>query len=181
LLTEGLVALGHEVTLFATGDSITTAALRSCVDHGWSEDPTIDAKVAECRHISQVFEAAGEFDIIHSGFDFLPLTYSALVDTPVVTTIHGSSSERILPVYVKYNATSTYVAISEANRHPDLTYAATIHHGIAVDAFHTEVVPGEGLLFFGRIHPDKGTAEAVRLAQRCGRSLVIAGIVQDGR
>ncbi len=181
LLTEGLVALGHEVTLFATGDSITTGELRSCVARGWSEDATIDAKVAECSHISQVFEAAAEFDIIHNGFDFLPLTYSALVKTPVVTTIHGFSSERILPVYKKYDATNTYVAISDANRHPDLTYAATIHHGIPVDAFHTDVEPGDGLLFFGRIHPDKGTAEAVRLAQLCNRPLVIAGIIQDQR
>jgi glycosyltransferase involved in cell wall biosynthesis len=181
LLADGLVALGHDVTLFATGDSITTARLRSCVARGWSEDDTVDAKVAECLHISQVFEAADEFDIIHNGFDFLPLTYSAMVTTPVVTTIHGFSSERILPVYAKYDATTTYVAISDANRHPDLTYEATIHHGIDVDAFRTDVEPGDGLLFFGRIHPDKGTAEAVRLAQHCGRSLTIAGIVQDAR
>jgi glycosyltransferase involved in cell wall biosynthesis len=181
LLTDGLVALGHDVTLFATGDSITTAELRSCVPRGWSEDATIDAKVAECQHISQVFEAADEFDIIHNGFDFLPLTYSALVKTPVVTTIHGFSSELILPVYEKYDATGVYVAISDANRHPALTYAATIHHGIDVNAFHTDVEPGDGLLFFGRIHPDKGTAEAVQLAQRCNRPLVIAGIIQDAR
>jgi glycosyltransferase involved in cell wall biosynthesis len=181
LLADGLVTLGHDVTLFATGDSITTAHLRSCVERGWSEDDTVDAKVAECLHISQVFEAADEFDIIHNGFDFLPLTYSALVTTPVVTTIHGFSSERILPVYAKYDATTTYVAISDANRHPDLTYEATIRHGIDVDAFRTDVEPGDGLLFFGRIHPDKGTAEAVQLAQRCGRSLTIAGIVQDVR
>ena len=181
LLADGLVALGHDVTLFATGDSITTAALQSCVERGWSEDDTVDAKVAECLHISQAFEAAGDFEIIHNGFDFLPLTYSALVNTPLVTTVHGFSSERILPVYAKYDATSTYVAISDANRHPDLTYAATIHHGIDVDAFCTDVEPGDGLLFFGRIHPDKGTAEAVQLALRCDRSLTIAGIIQDAR
>ncbi len=181
LLADGLVALGHDVTLFATGDSITTAALRSCVDRGWSEDDTVDAKVAECLHISQVFEAADEFDIIHNGFDFLPLTYSGLVNTPVVTTIHGFSSERILPTYVKYDATTSYVAISDANRHPDLTYAATIHHGIDIGAFRADAEPGDGLLFFGRIHPDKGTAEAVELARRCDRSLTIAGIIQDAR
>src|SRR5207253_2103245 len=89
LLTEGLVARGHEVTLFATGDSVTKARLQSVVPRGWSEDATIDPKVAECLHISQVFEHCDEFDVIHNGFDFLPLTYSRLVATPLVTTIHG--------------------------------------------------------------------------------------------
>ena len=179
MLTEGLVAAGHDVTLFATADSITTASLHATAPCGWSEDATIDAKVAECLHIASVFERAGEFDIIHNGFDFLPLTYSGLVDTPVVTTIHGFSSDRIVPVYERYDATTTYVAISDADRHPHLHYAATIHHGIDIDAFAIHPSPGEHLLFFGRIHPDKGTAHAIEVARRCGRRLDIAGIIQD--
>ena len=103
-------------------------------------------------------------DIIHNGFDFLPLTYSGLVDTAVVTTIHGFSSPRIVPVYERYDATTTYVAISDADRHPALHYAATIHHGIDTDAFAVDPDPGEHLLFFGRIHPDKGTADAIEVA-----------------
>ena len=99
LLTEGLVSRGHEVTLFAVGESETSARLRSVVPRGWSEDPSIEPKVAECLHVSQVFERASEFDVIHNSFDFLPLTYSALVSTPVVTTIHGFSSPRIVPVF----------------------------------------------------------------------------------
>jgi glycosyltransferase involved in cell wall biosynthesis len=181
LLADGLVDLGHQVTLFATADSETRATLQSTVASGWSEDDRIDPKVAECTHIAEVFERADEFDIIHNGFDFLPLTYSSLVDTPVVTTIHGFSSPRILPVYERYDDTSTYVAISEADRHPRLHYAATIHHGIDVDAFATHPSPGEDLVFFGRIHPDKGTAEAIEVAHQTGRRLVIAGIVQDQR
>lgn len=181
LLTEGLVAAGHHVTLFATADSITTAALHATAPTGWSEDETIDPKVAECLHIASVFERAAEFDVIHNGFDFLPLTYSALVATPVVTTIHGFSSERIVPVYERYDSTATYVSISDADRHPNLTYAATIHHGINTGAFSTHPEPGEHLLFFGRIHPDKGTADAIEVARRCGRRLDIAGIVQDER
>src|SRR6185295_5653488 len=94
---------GHDVTLFATGDSRTSARLCSVVAAGWSEDTTIDPKVAECLHISQVFERSDEFDVIHNSFDFLPLTYAGLVATPVVTTIHGFSSERIVAVYAKYN------------------------------------------------------------------------------
>jgi glycosyltransferase involved in cell wall biosynthesis len=179
LLTEGLVALGHDVTLFATGDSQTGARLVATVGCGWSEDSGIDAKVAECIHIASVFERAADFDIVHNGFDFLPLTYSGLVDTPVVTTIHGFSSEQIVPVYERYDATTTYVAISDADRHPRLHYAATIHHGIDTDAFALHARPGGDLLFFGRIHPDKGAADAIEVARRAGRRLVIAGIIQD--
>jgi len=179
LLTGGLVAAGHHVTLFATADSITTATLHATAPVGWSEDATIDAKVAECLHIASVFERAGEFDIIHNGFDFLPLTYSHLVTTPVVTTIHGFSSDRIVPVYERYDGAGAYVSISDADRHPNLHYAATIHHGIDVGEFAVHPSPGEHLLFFGRIHPDKGTADAIEVARRCGRRLDIAGIIQD--
>ncbi len=179
LLTEGLVTAGHHVTLFATADSITTARLHATAPSGWSEDATIDAKVAECLHIASVFERAGEFDIIHNGFDFLPLTYSDLVATPIVTTIHGFSSDQIVPVYERYDSTTAYVSISDADRHPNLHYAATIHHGIDIDGFAIHPSPGEHLLFFGRIHPDKGTADAIEVARRCGRRLDIAGIIQD--
>lgn len=178
-LTEGLVAAGHHVTLFATGDSITSAELVATSGCGWSEDDTIDAKVAECLHIASVFERADDFDVIHNGFDFLPLTYSDLVSTPVVTTIHGFSSERIVPVYQRYDGGGAYVSISDADRHPSLSYAATIHHGINTDEFAVHPEPGEHLLFFGRIHPDKGTAHAIEVARRCGRRLDIAGIIQD--
>ncbi len=179
LLTDGLVALGHDVTLFATADSITDAALHAVVDVGWSEDESIDPKVAECLHIAAAFERADEFDILHNGFDFLPLTYSALVNTPVVTTIHGFSSPAIVPVYERYGQSTHYVAISDADRHPGLHYAATIHHGIDVDAFDLHPDPEDHLVYFGRIHPDKGTAHAIEVAHRSGRRLDIAGIIQD--
>jgi glycosyltransferase involved in cell wall biosynthesis len=182
LLTEGLVARGVDVTLFATGDSVTTARLSSTAARGWSDDPDgPDPKVSECLHISAVFERAGEFDLIHNSFDFLPLTYSALVPTPVLTTIHGFSSPAIVPVYEKYNGHGGYVAISEADRHPRLDYVATIHHGIDTDAFPLGKGNGGYLLFFGRIHPDKGTVEAIEVARRVGLPLVIAGIIQDHR
>jgi glycosyltransferase involved in cell wall biosynthesis len=181
LLTEGLVAKGVDVTLFATGDSVTSGKLASVVERGYSEDPEVEPKVAECLHIAHVFERAAEFDLIHNSFDFLPLTYSELVHTPLLTTIHGFSSEGILPVYQRYNASSAYVAISDADRHPSLDYVATIHHGIDTDAFGLHAAPGDYLLFFGRIHPDKGAAEAIDVARNAGMPLVIAGIVQDQR
>ena len=179
LLTEGLVARGHEVTLFASGNSVTAATLASVVATGWSEDLEIDAKVAECTHIAAAFERADQFDVIHNSFDFLPLAFSRLVDTPVVTTIHGFSSPRIVPVYERYDDRCTYVAISDADRHPALQYAATIHHGIDTAAFHVHPAPADHLLFFGRIHPDKGAADAIAVAREAGRPLVLAGIVQD--
>jgi glycosyltransferase involved in cell wall biosynthesis len=179
LLTEGLVDRGIEVTLFATADSVTAGRLASVVPRGYSEDPNVEPKVTECLHIAHAFERAAEFDVIHNSFDFLPLTYSGLVETPVLTTIHGFSSPRILPVYQRYNATTAYVAISDADRHPTLDYVATIHHGIDTDAFFLHPSPGGYLLFFGRIHPDKGTIEAIDVAERCGLPLVLAGIVQD--
>jgi glycosyltransferase involved in cell wall biosynthesis len=179
LLTEGLVARDVDVTLFATADSITRARLMAVCPRPYSEDPDLDAKVWESLHISEVFERAAEFDIIHNHFDFLPLTYSGLVDTPVLTTIHGFSSEKILPVYEKYSGRSHYVSISDASRHPGLEYAATVHHGIALEDFQLQREPGKYLLVFGRIHPDKGVAEAIQVARRTGRPLVIAGIVHD--
>lgn len=179
LLTEGLVARGHDVTLFATADSLTRATLHGTSHCGWSEDASIDPKVVECLHIASVFERADDFDIIHNGFDFLPLTYSKLVDTPVVTTIHGFSSPRIVEVYERYDATTSYVAISDADRHPRLHYAATVYHGIDTGSFSIDPDPGDHLLYFGRIHPDKGTAHAIDVAHRTGRRLDIAGIVQD--
>ncbi len=179
-LAEGLVALGHDVTLFATADSRTAARLHAEAPRGYEEDPGgYDVKVYEGLHIAAAFERADEFDVLSNQFDFLPLTYSRLVSTPVVTTIHGFSSERIVPVYRAYDDIGHYVAISDADRHPDLTYDATIHHGIDLSPFTFQDQPGGYLLFLGRIHPDKGTHRAVEVARRAGLPLVIAGIVQD--
>jgi len=179
LLTEGLVSRGVDVTLFATADSVTAARLVGTVPTGYSEDSSLDPKVCEGLHISAVFERAAEFDLIHNSFDFMPLTYSGLVETPVLTTIHGFSSERIVPVYEKYNQRGHYVAISESDRHPSLEYVATIHHGIDMAAFEVDLEGGDYLLFYGRIHPEKGTTEAIEVASQAGLPLIIAGIIQD--
>lgn len=179
LLTEALVAKGLDVTLFATCDSITSAKLAGVVPAPYSDDPAIDAKVWEYRHLAHLFERADEFDIIHNQADFPAHAFSGLITTPMVTTIHGFSSERILPMYKPYEDRVHYVAISAADRHPELRYAATIHHGIVAGEFPFDPAGSEDLLFFGRIHPDKGTAEAIEVARRTGRRLHIYGIVQD--
>jgi glycosyltransferase involved in cell wall biosynthesis len=139
----------------------------------------MDAKVWECLHIAHLFEQADQFDIIHNNYDFLPLSYSRLVKTPVVTTIHGFSNPKILPVYQAYNRDNYYVSISNSDRSTDLKYMATVYHGIDLELFSLNEKPGEYLLYFGRIHPDKGAYEAIQIALRFGMKLVMAGIIQD--
>lgn len=179
ILTEGLVRRGIDVTLFATMDSITSAKLEAICPRPYEEDPQIDPKVWEALHISHLFEKGERFDLIHNHFDFLPLNWINFVPTPVLTTIHGFSSPKILPAYKNYNKKAYYVAISEADKSPDLDYIATIYHGIPLDEYRFFPRHGDYLLFFGRIHPDKGTHEAIELAQRAGQNLIIAGIIQD--
>ena len=179
LLTEGLVSGGHEVTLYATADSQTSGTLNAICPQGYEEDRSLMPKVWECLHISELFEQADGYDIIHNHFDFLPLTYTGLTTVPVVTTIHGFSSPGILPVYKKYNDRVFYVSISDADRSPDLSYIKTIHHGIDIRKFDFQSQPEDSLLFFGRIHEDKGARQAIEIARACDRKLVLAGIVQD--
>jgi glycosyltransferase involved in cell wall biosynthesis/quercetin dioxygenase-like cupin family protein len=179
LLTEGLVSRGYNVTLFATGDSETSGKLHTICARGYEEDHSIMPKVSECLHISELFEHAEDFDIIHNNFDYLPLTYTGLITTPVVTTIHGFSSPAILPVYKKYNRKVFYVSISDADRSPDLDYIKTIHHGIDMKRFDFQPEPDDYLLFFGRIHHDKGAREALEIARACNKKLILAGIIQD--
>ncbi len=179
LLAEGLVGQGMEVTLFATGDSQTNARLDYVCQGPYEENRDMDAKVWECLHIAHLFEKADQFDIIHNNYDFLPLSYSRLVKTPVVTTIHGFSNPKILPVYQAYNRDNYYVSISNSDRSSELNYLATVYHGIDMDLFNLNEKPGEYLLYFGRIHPDKGAYEAIQIARRFGMKLLMAGIIQD--
>ena len=179
LLTEALVARGVDVTLFATLDSHTAGTLAGVVPAPYEEDPSIDAKVWEYRHLSHLFARAGEFDLIHNQADFPAHAFAPLVRTPVVTTIHGFSSERILPMYKPFEDLVHLVAISDADRSPALRYAATIHHGIPLDAFAFDATGSDDLLFFGRMHPDKGAAEAIAVARATGRRLAMYGIIQD--
>lgn len=178
-VVEGLVAMGVDVTLFATGNSITAGKLESVVPTGYAETPGTDAKVMECLHISNLMEQAGRFDLIHNHFDFLPLTYSRLIRTPILTTIHGFSSPAIIPVYKRFNDICHYVSISNADRSEELEYLATVYNGIDTQQFSFQEKPAEYLLYFGRIHPDKGTWEAIQIAKQAKRQLLIAGLVQD--
>src|SRR3990172_4934765 len=177
-ITEGLVARGWDVTLFASRDSVTRAYLHAVVDRGYEEDPAADSKVVEYLHISEVFEHASEFDLIHSHYDFMALTYTRLVKTPVLTTIHGFSSPKIVPVYQKYRD-GYFVSISDSDRAAGLNYLATVYNGIDLSLYPLQESSGEELIFLGRIHPDKGVHLAIEVARRSGLRLLIAGIIQD--
>jgi glycosyltransferase involved in cell wall biosynthesis len=179
LLTEALVARGVDVTLFATLDSTASARLDGVVPAAYNEDPSIDAKVWEFRHLAYLFERADRFDLIHNQADFPAHAFANLTRTPMVTTIHGFSSERILPMFEPFQDRIHFVAISEADKHPRLRYAATIHHGIPLDDFAFDPDGAEDLLFFGRIHPDKGASEAIAAARASGRPLHMYGVVHD--
>ena len=177
-ITEGLIEKGVDVTLFATGDSITNGKLQYVCKRPYSEDAGLDPKVWECLHISHLMEQAHKFDLIHNNFDFLPLTYSGLIKTPMVTTIHGFSSLKILPVYKKYNSSNFYVSISNSDRCAELEYIATVYNGINTSEFTYKPVSKDYLLFFGRIHPEKGTFESIQIAKQSGRKLIISGLIQ---
>lgn len=177
-IAEGLVSRGWDVTLFATADSITSARLRAVITRGYEEDSSVDPKVAEYLHISELFEHAGEFDLIHSHYDFMALSWSRMVKTPVLTTVHGFSSPRIMPVYDKYRD-GYFVSISDSDRAPGLNYLATVYNGIDLSLYPVRESSGENLIFLGRIHPDKGVHLAIEVARQAGAPLLIAGIIQD--
>jgi len=178
-LTEGLLKRGVDVTLFATADSVTSGHLVSVVSRPCGEDKTLIPEVWEAFHIGHVMEQAERFDIIHNHMGFLPLTYSALIRTPMVTTIREFSSGHMVPVYRKYNGQTCYVSINQAGRYAGLDYMATIYDGIDLTRFPFSHDHRDYLLFCGVIRPDKGAHEAIEVARRCGRDLILAGVVDD--
>ena len=183
-LTEALVARGHDVTLFAAGGSRTSGRLRVTAPAPYEEDRSLDAKAWEAIHLGRAMAEAGAFDVVHAQCDFAALPFARLITPPMVATIHGLGPpevcERVLPAWREHAGDVAYIAISEADRHPDLPYAATIHHGLRL-ADWPFADPGADapLVFFGRSHPEKGPARAIAAARAAGVPLVMAGIVQD--
>ncbi len=177
-LADGLSDRGYDVTVFATADSATAGTLDAVVPRPYSEDTTLDPKVWEFLHISEAMEQADKFDLIHNNYDFMPLTYSRLVRTPMLTTVHGFSLDQFRLVYRKYRETF-FVSISDADRDPWLTYVRTVYNGIDLKQHTFRATGGDYLAFVGRIHPDKGVHLAIDVALATERRLVIAGIVQD--
>lgn len=177
MLAEGLAARGVDVTLFATLDSRTSAALDGICPCPYNEDARMDGRVWEALHVAHCLSRSGEFDIVHNHLDWLPLAMSGFCRTRMLTTIHGFGDRRILPAYQR--SSSAFVAISDADRAVELDYLATVHHGIELSAWPVVLAPGDALVAFGRIHPDKATADAIEIARKAGRQLIICGPVQD--
>jgi glycosyltransferase involved in cell wall biosynthesis len=179
LLADGLVRRGVDVTLFATLDSETAATLDGVSPHAYEEDANLDGRVWEALHVAHALTRSGEFDLVHNHLDWLPLAFSKFCQTRMLTTIHGFSDRKILPAYQA--ADSAYISISNSDRAPELNYCATIYHGIDLSLFTFSETGGEDLVILGRIHPDKGTADAIDIARRAGRRLKIAGPIPDRR
>jgi glycosyltransferase involved in cell wall biosynthesis len=179
LIADGLHERGIDVTLFASLDSLTTAKLDGVCPTGYMDDPELDGRIWEALHVAHALERSGEFDLVHNHLDWLPLAFDSLARAPIVTTIHGFSSPAILPAYER--SRSAFVSISFADRAPGVTYAANVYHGVDVAELPFDAVGGDALVYFGRIHPEKGTVEAIEIAARAGRTLALCGIVQDER
>jgi glycosyltransferase involved in cell wall biosynthesis len=179
LLADGLADRDVDVTLFATLDSVTRAKLDGVCPRPYEEDAELDGRVWEALHVAHALSRSGEFDLIHNHLDWLPLAFSGLSKAPMVTTIHGFSSSRIVPAYRW--ADSAFVSISDSDRSPELDYVATVHHGVDPTPLPFSERAGDGLVCFGRIHPDKGTHDAITIAREAGRPLVLCGPVQDER
>jgi glycosyltransferase involved in cell wall biosynthesis len=178
LIADGLHARGIDVTLFATLDSQTPAKLDGVCPTGYAEDARLDGRVWEALHVAHALDRSGEFDLVHNHLDWLPLAFDRHCRAPMVTTIHGYSNEAILPAYRR--SRSGFVSISDSDRAPGIDYLATVHHGVDVAELPLGG-GGDALVSFGRIHPDKGTVEAIEIAAAAGRRLVLCGIVQDER
>ena len=179
-IAEGMVRRGLDVTLFASGNSRTTARLASVVPVGINEDSALDGDVFGALHTAHVFARAHEFDLIHNNFDWKPLTYAlGTPRPPLVTTIHGFSSPQILAAYYAAAERSFYCSISDGDRDPGLDYLATTYNGVDPNDFTFVDRTGDYLLFLGRFHPEKGTHLAIEIARRAGVRLKIAAIPQD--
>ena len=181
LLVEELVRRGHSVTLFATGASETTAELRSVYARGYDESGDIwDWRLAETMHAARAFEQADEFDLIHSHAYHFALPFTRLVRTPVVTTYHVEMDEDVLAAFAQYPE-ARLVAVSDCQRAAlaPLEGVSVIPHGIDTDAFPFSPDPGDYLLFLGRMIPDKGPVDAVRIAEQAGLPIVLAGPSSD--
>ncbi|MEH2040823.1 glycosyltransferase family 4 protein [Nostoc sp.] len=179
LLTDELVRRGHEVTLFASGDSISLAKLTSVHPRALRLDPTIkDYGIYEMLNLASVYERAEEFDIIHSHIGHGALAYANLVKTPTVHTLHGtfnSDNEKMF----SFGKKQPYVNISNAQREPrlGLNYVATVYNGIDVSSyeFHSQPEDPPYLAFLGRMSPEKGAHLAIEIAKVAGWHLKMAG------
>jgi glycosyltransferase involved in cell wall biosynthesis len=178
-LTDELVRRGHDVTLFASGDSETLAKLEATCPRALRLDPNVvETNGHHALEMSRAYQMAGEFDIIHSHLGTLVLPMASLVTTPTVHTLHGQFNSDTTPAF-SHHRKEPYVSISNAQRTVDLNYVATVYNGIKVKDydFYPEPQDPPYLAFLGRISPEKGPQHAIAIAKKAGWHLKIAGKV----
>jgi len=179
-LTEELVALGQEVTLFASGDSVTSAELQPMWPRALRLDGTVrDPNALHMTMIEEVYRRSNEFDLMHFHLDYFPFSLMSRQSTPFITTLHGRLD---LPEHQPTFATfsqAPVVSISNAQRRPvpKANWIATVHHGLPVNQLRPQPVQPSYLAFLGRISPEKGVDRAIGIARRCGVPLKIAAKV----
>jgi glycosyltransferase involved in cell wall biosynthesis len=178
LLTEGLVACGYDVTLFATGDSVTHAKLHATFPHGYWHDETMwPWELYEMLNLAAAVERAREFDVIHYEAAYYPmsLAFTRLSPTPIIQTLHHSPSEAEIRLWTRFPE-ARYVAISneQARLLSGLNVVGTVLHGIDTDRFAFRETPDDYLLFLGRFTEGKGPVQAIEVARRAGMRLVLA-------
>lgn len=182
-LTDGLLARGHDVTLFATGDSTTRATLQAAFPRGYRDDAALwPWELCELMNLAAAIERADEFDVIHCQSEYYPmsLAFGRLTRTPVVHTVHYSPAESEVAIWRRY-PDQPFIAVSaaQAARLSGLRVVGMVHHGVDTDALPYQAVPGDYLLFLGRFIEGKGVGDAIRIAQRAGLPLHLAAEAND--
>jgi glycosyltransferase involved in cell wall biosynthesis len=182
-LTEGLVARGHAVTLFATGDSVTRAALHATFARGYRDEPALwPWELAELMNLAAAVERAGQFDLIHCQSEYYPmsLAFGRLVATPVLHTVHYAPADDEVAMWRRYpEAPFVAVSAAQARRLHGLRVVGTVPHAVDTDALSFQAVPGGYLLFLGRFTEGKGVLEAIEVARRAGLPLRLAAEAND--
>ena len=183
LLTEGLVARGHDVTLFATADSKTTARLHAIYPHGyWHDEHMWPWELYEMLNLAAAVERASQFDIIHYEAAYYPmsLAFARLSSTPIVQTLHHSPSAAEVQLWSHYPE-APFVAISKEQCRllSGLNVVGTVLHGIDTDNFSFQETPEDYLLFLGRFTDGKGPLQAIEIAKRVGMKLILAAAEDD--
>ena len=183
LLTEGLVQRGHDVTLFATGDSTTQATLHATYPHGyWHDENMWPWELYEMLNLAAAVERAADFDIIHYEAAYYPmsLAFARLSPTPIVQTLHHSPSAAEVALWARYPE-APFVAISkeQARLLSGLNVVSVVLHGIDVDTFVFREQPDDYLLFLGRFTEGKGVLQAIEIAKRVGMRLILAAAEDD--
>ncbi|NPB09602.1 MAG: glycosyltransferase family 4 protein [Thermodesulfobacteria bacterium] len=179
-LTEELVRQGHEVTLFASGDSETSARLVPCCERALRLDPHCRDRLAHhVLMLEKVAQEAREFDVIHFHVDYIHFPLMRRLSVPHVTTLHGRLDlPDFVPLYREF-AEMPVVSISNAQREPlpFLNWMATVYHGLPKDLYRFHARPGDYLAFLGRISPEKRPDRAIKIAEMVGMKLLIAAKV----